>query len=359
MGGDEFALLVGGVAERPAIAAVCARVIAAMRAPLWLGNQEIFISCSVGVVQATPQHNLPEELLRDADLAMYQAKRHDTGGYAIFAESMYGSAVAALELQTDLKNAVARNEFFLEYQPICDAVSRRITGLEALIRWRHPQRGLVPPIDFITTAEETGLIRAIGRWVLREACTRMRGWHQRFPSLDLRLSVNTSAEELKDPAFTADVDATLSATGLDPRKLQLEVTESIFLQKPEVIDAILSGIRALGVRVALDDFGTGYSSLSYLDRYQIDTIKIDRSFVARMLTPGRTMAIVDTIVKLGRALNLDIVAEGVEDAAQLQALLAPGCGSVQGFFLGRPMSAADVELALADQCGPLRRSASG
>lgn len=350
VGGDEFAMLVEGVDDPDDVTALCKRIMEAMRRPVWLGNQEIFTSCSVGVVRATDQYEQPEELLRDADIAMYQAKRHDTGGYAIYAHSMHGSAVEALELQTDLKNAVVRGEFFLQYQPICDTRSRDITGVEALIRWQHPQRGLVPPVEFIGAAEETGVIRDIGRWVLREACTQMQDWHRRYPGLNLRLSVNTSADELKDTGFTADVQDALKATSLDPRCLQLEMTESIFLQRPEVIDPILNGIRSLGVRIALDDFGTGYSSLSYIDRYQIDTIKIDRSFDSRMLTPGRTMAVVDTIVKLGHALALDIVAEGVEDAAQLQALLGPGCGSVQGYFLGRPMSSHDIDAALDNQC---------
>ena len=358
VGGDEFALLVETVDETTSIVAISERLIAAMRPPVWLGDQEIFTSCSVGAVQASDRYQRPEELLRDADIAMYQAKRHDTGRYALFTDSMHSSAVEALELQTALKNAVVRNEFVLHYQPICDALSQEITGFEALVRWQHPQRGLVQPVAFIGVAEETGLIRDIGHWVLREACMQMQDWHVRFPELPLRLSVNTSAEELKDVRFTDGLRDVLTSTGLDPRTLQLEITESIFIQRPDVIDAILSGIRSLGVRIALDDFGTGYSSLSYLDRYQIDTLKIDRSFVARMLTPGRTMAIVNTIVRLGHELDLDIVAEGVEDAAQLRALLAPGCGSVQGYFLGRPMPVEQVEKLLASHVGARSRIAA-
>ncbi len=349
MGGDEFALLIEGFEETSFMITLAKRIIETMRRPMWLGKQEIFSSCSVGVVEATTHYDLPEELLRDADLAMYEAKRHDTGGYAVFAGSMHDSAVEALQLRTDLQNAVARHEFYLQYQPICDPGTTRIVGLEALIRWQHPQRGLVSPIAFIATAEETGLIRQIGSWVLREACTRMREWRDRFPGLELRLSVNTSGEELKDARFTSGLRDILAATGIAPHTLEIEVTESIFFQDSEVIDRILRGIRALGVRVALDDFGTGYSSLSYLDRYQMDTIKVDRSFVASMLTRRRTMAIVETIVRLGQALDLDIVAEGVEDQEQLQALQAIGCGRVQGYLLGRPMSAGHVDAVLARQ----------
>jgi diguanylate cyclase (GGDEF)-like protein len=347
VGGDEFALIVEGLDGMDTVVAFAQRIIQTMRRPLWIGKQEVFSSCSVGVVQATQHHQQPEELLRDADIAMYEAKRNDTGGYAVFAGSMHDGAVETLELRTDLQNAVARAEFFLEYQPVCDSFTGRIVSLEALIRWRHPVRGLIPPLAFIGMAEETGLIREIGRWVLREASTRMSIWRERFPGLDLTLNVNTSGEELKDRRFTSGVRDTLSTTGLDPKALQIEVTESIFLQNPEVIGAILSRIRALGVRIALDDFGMGYSSLSYLDRYQMDTIKIDRSFVASMLTRQRTMAIVETVVKLGHALDMDIVAEGVENEAQLHALQAKGCHLVQGYHLGRPLSLDDVETVLA------------
>jgi diguanylate cyclase (GGDEF)-like protein/PAS domain S-box-containing protein len=347
VGGDEFALIVEGLDGMDTVVAFAQRIIQTMRRPLWIGKQEVFSSCSVGVVQATQHHQQPEELLRDADIAMYEAKRNDTGGYAVFAGSMHDGAVETLELRTDLQNAVARAEFFLEYQPVCDSFTGRIVSLEALIRWRHPVRGLIPPLAFIGMAEETGLIREIGRWVLREASTRMSIWRERFPGLDLTLNVNTSGEELKDRRFTSGVRDTLSATGLDPKALQIEVTESIFLQSPELVGTILNGVRALGVRIALDDFGMGYSSLSYLDRYQMDTIKIDRSFVAGMLARQRTMAIVETIVKLGHALDMDIVAEGVENEAQLHALQAKGCHLVQGYHLGRPLSVDNVEAALA------------
>jgi len=352
VGGDEFALLVENFDEVTAVVRLARRIIEAMRRPLWIGEQEIFTSCSVGVVQAGAQHVLPEELLRDADIAMYQAKRHDTGNYAIFADSMHNSAVKALELQTDLQNAIVRGEFFLQYQPICNSATAAITGFEALIRWNHPQRGLVPPGDFIAAAEETSLIRDIGRWVLREAAVQMCLWRDCFPGLALRLSVNASAEELKDPHFVADVQSTVVSTGLDPRSLQIEVTEGVFLQNPTIIDGIISSIRDLGVRIALDDFGTGYSSLGYLDRYPMDTIKIDRSFVACMLMRPRTKAIVDTIIRLGHALDLEIVAEGVEDETQLQALVAAGCGSVQGYLLGHPLSVEQARAALARQFDP-------
>lgn len=349
VGGDEFALLVEGFAEVTDLVRLARQIIEAMRRPMWIGDQEIFSSCSVGVALAGPQHVEPEELLRDADIAMYQAKRHDTGNYAIFADSMHDVAVRALELQNDLQRAILRGEFLLHYQPICCAGTSAITGFEALVRWNHPQRGLVQPGDFIEAAEETGLIRDIGRWVLRDAAVQMGVWRDCFPGISLRLSVNASAVELKDPGFVADLRSILASTGLDPCALQIEVTEGVFIESPEIIDGIIGSIRELGVRIALDDFGTGYSSLSYLDRYPLDTLKIDRSFVACMLMRPRTRAIVNAMVQLGLALDLEIVAEGVEDASQLQALVAAGCGSVQGYFLGRPLPVEQADAALTRQ----------
>ena len=349
IGGDEFAVLIEDSAGVTSAAATAQRIIEAMRQPMWIGKQEVFSSCSIGVVQATEGYHTPEELLRDADIAMYEAKRHDKGSYAIFAGSMHDSAVEALKLQTDLQNALARHEFFLVYQPICSSDTTEIVGMEALIRWQHPLRGIVPPIDFIAAAESTGMIREIGRWVLQQACGQMRIWCDRFPGLKLRIGVNVSGSELQDPGFIPDLEKALAAAGLRPQDLQLEVTEAIFLRRPEHIEQVLSGIRALGVRIALDDFGTGYSSLSYLDRYEIDTIKIDQSFVASMLTRPRTLAIVQNMVNLAHALSLDIVAEGVEHKEQLKLLADMGCSSVQGYFLSRPMSVADVDTALAEQ----------
>ena len=347
VGGDEFALLVEDPAEVGDLVRLAGRIIETMRRPMRLGEQEIVSSCSVGVVQAGPRHARPEELLRDADTAMYQAKRHDTGNYAIFAASMHDDAVLALALQTDLRRAILRGEFLLHYQPICCADTSAITGFEALVRWNHPQRGLVLPGGFIAAAEETGLIRDIGRWVLREACVQLCLWRDCLPGQALLLSVNASAEELGDPGFVADLRSTLAATGLDPRTLQIEVTEEVFIRSPETVGSI----RELGVRIALGDFGTGCSSLSHLDRHPLDTLKIDRSLVARMLTRPRTRAIVNTIIQLGTALDLAVVAEGVEDATQLQALTAAGCGSVQGYLLGRPLPAEQADAALARQSG--------
>jgi len=350
VGGDEFAVLIEGSNELVVAVLTAERISEALSKPFKLGQHDVFSLCSVGIAQATEHHAKPEELLRDADIAMYNAKKRASGGYAIFNEAMHAGAAEALALQTDLRHAVARNEFCLHFQSIFDPSTLRLTGLEALVRWQHPQRGLVAPGQFIAIAEEIGVIRDIDRWVLREACGQMREWQRRYPGLDAKMSVNVSGDELRDRTFIPELLAVLQSNDLDPRRLQLEITESVFLHQPEIIGRVLKLIRTMGVRIAIDDFGTGYSSLGYLDRYEIDTIKIDQSFVARMLEHGRAMPIVDAIIRLGSTLHLDIVAEGVETEEQLRMLRSMCCGQVQGYLLGRPMPASDVVGILDEDC---------
>ena len=347
LGGDEFAILLRGVEDADAALAVARQVIASIGRPVLLAQQDVFSSCSLGLVHAVDADPAPEEMLRNADIALYRAK-HD-GGCVVFTEALRSEVLETFALRTDLRQALAHDEFRVHYQPICEAATRRIVGLEALVRWRHPRRGLVPPDGFIRIAEEMGLIGELGAWVLDRACRQMRIWREQFPGLDLYLNVNSSGEELKHADFTAGVTETLNRNGLDPHLLQLEVTENIFLRQPDRIGEILDRVRATGVRVALDDFGTGYSSLSYLDRYRVDTIKIDRSFVSGLQARPSASAIVQTIVRLGHAMALAVVAEGVEDDSQLQELRAMGCGIVQGYFLGRPAPADDITATLARQ----------
>jgi diguanylate cyclase (GGDEF)-like protein/PAS domain S-box-containing protein len=349
VGGDEFALLIEGADALKSAIGLGERMNEVMRQPIWLGTQEIFSSCSIGIVEAAPRHLIPEEVVRDADIAMYRAKRTEAGSYAIFAEEMHSAAVLALEMQTDLQNAVSRGEFYLVYQPIWEAAGLRLTGMEALVRWQHPVRGQVSPSGFIEAAEASGLIRDIGRWVVSEACRQARVWQEQYPDLSLRLSVNASAPELRDASYLSELQQTLTSTGFSSRDLQIEITEGVFIEDAEFVDDILKGIRSMGVRVALDDFGTGFSSLSYLDRFPLDAIKIDQSFVAKMLMRPRTRAIVETIVRLGQSLGLDIIAEGVEDDAQLAELAKIGCNSVQGYLLGKPMAAIEFDALLARQ----------
>ena len=355
VGGDEFAVLVEDTDDLTAAVPVARRILESLRQPFKLGQHEVFSSCSIGIALATSNHMKPEELLRDADIAMYEAKQRGAGGHAIFNEAMHADVVEALALQTDLRRAIGRQgtpdtafgAFRLHYQPIFNPADGGLTGAEALIRWAHPTRGLVQPAAFIPVAEEVGVIRDIGRWVLREACGQLRAWQDAHGVAGMYVSVNVSADELRDRCFIPELRAVLRQTGLEPHCLQLEITEGVFLQQPEEVGSVLKRLRSLGVRIALDDFGTGYSSLGYLDRYRIDTVKIDRSFIARMLRQRRAMSVMDGIMKLGMALDLDIVAEGVETQGQLRTLMGMGCGGIQGYLLGRPLPADDMKPLLA------------
>ncbi len=346
LGGDEFAVLMEDARDAGTALRLAQRFAKAMYDPVRFGAQELLASCSMGIAHAAVGTCTPGELVRDADTAMYWAKREDRGGCAVFTEAMRDEAASALALHADLRRAIERGELVLHYQPICDAATRSLVAVEALVRWRHPERGEIGPASFIPAAERTGLIRDIGRWVLREACLQASAWHGRFPGLSLRLSVNASGEELRDRRYLGEVREILAETGLDPRRLQLEVTEGVFLRQPEIAGEVLGGLRNLGVWIALDDFGTGYSSLGYLNRYPVDALKIDRSFVADMLAQPRTWAVVETIVKLGQAMELAVVAEGVEDDAQLQALHNAGCSLVQGYLLAPPLPAELIEAML-------------
>ena len=345
IGGDEFAVLVEGDLEVGA--GVADRILKSLREPVMLGDQRVFPSCSIGIAQCAGGSLKPDELLRNADIAMYEAKKREAGTYATYVNSMHDDVSDALALRMDLRQAVARAEFSIYYQLICDPATSHITGVEALVRWQHPSRGLVSPLAFVSVAEEIGVIRDIGRWVLREACDQLRIWNARYPALGLRMNVNVSGDELRDGAFVAQLRTILRETGVNGSQLQLEITESVFLRQPDLIGQMLEAIRATGVRIALDDFGTGFSSLSYIDQYPIDSIKIDRSFVARMLSHRRTLAIIETIINLGKALNLQIVAEGVETDEQREMLTSLKCSHAQGYLFAQPMSGADTTTALA------------
>ena len=349
IGGDEFAILIEDAIGLATPVAVAERIIEALRAPVQLGRQSVFPSCSIGIGQSADRLALPEDLIRDADIAMYVAKRAGYGDYAIFDDSMHDNAVARLTLQTDLRQAVDRGEFHLAYQPIFDPASQSILAFEALLRWNHPDRGAVAPSDFIPVAEEMGLIRQIDRRVMREACEQLGEWQRSCSNAALRMNLNTSASEFVDPDFIDDLSSTLEEFGVPPHCVELEITEGIFLHPSPWIETTIAAIRQLGVRIALDDFGTGYSSLSYINRYSIDTLKIDKSFIDNVCTDPRTRAIIDLIVKLGRTLDLTIVAEGVETQKQADALAAIGCGAVQGFHFAHPLSTQDATRLLASQ----------
>lgn len=339
IGGDEFALLIEDATDPAVPVTLAENILEALRPPVRIGRQDVFPSTSIGIVRSSSGSTHPEGLIRDADIAMYTAKRSGYGEYAIFSPSMHAEATAMLAMQSDLQLAIERSEFELAYQPLVDPQRGLIKGFEALLRWRHPTRGVVSPADFVPVAEEIGVIRQIDRWVMNEACEQLAEWRKLCPSADLSMSINTSATEFNDPHFITDMKATLARCALPPRSLELEITEGIFLHPDPRVEHILAEIRAHGVRIGLDDFGTGYSSLSYLNRYPTDTLKIDQSFIKGLCSDDRTLAIVVLIIQLATTLNVEVVAEGVETEEQAELLASMSCSLAQGYFFSRPVTA--------------------
>jgi diguanylate cyclase (GGDEF)-like protein len=346
IGGDEFAILLVGDDQAAMAVELAQRIVMQFASPILIDDQNIFTSCSLGIVSADASHSSPEDLLRDADVAMYAAKKKGRGHWETFDSSMRKAAVDALLMQNALRQAVIRNEFSLVYQPIYNVASGEITGVEALVRWLHPELGHVPPDVFISVAEDIGVIHTLGNWVMLEACSALRRWKEEFPSLGLSLNVNVSGTELNRAGYVAQVKRILEETAVDARELKIEITESVFLDEPGRTAKVLETLRELGVHVALDDFGTGYSSLGYIDRYPIDAIKIDRSFVFRMMSFTRSDAIVRSILSLSGTLHLEIVAEGVETLEQLHRLKEMGCPFVQGYLLSPPVTASEMTTLL-------------
>lgn len=337
LGGDEFAVLIEGADIEMVASAVTDHISASLEAPHQVDGRDISLRASAGIAVAGPGEGA-EELLRNADLAMYRAKEHQSSSYAFYDPQMHASLVERVALENDLANAVERGEFVLHYQPTFSIPSGEITGVEALIRWNHPERGMVSPLTFIPVAEETGLILDIGAWVLREACRQAVEWQALRP---LSMNINLSAAQLRDDRILHQVARCLNEFELPPESIVLEMTESILMDRFEETLALLTRLKEVGVRLAIDDFGTGYSSLSYLHRFPVDVLKIDRSFVEGLAARGTDAAFVRTIVQLGRALGLTTVAEGIEDEAQLAALRAIGCDIGQGFYFSKPLPVAD------------------
>jgi diguanylate cyclase (GGDEF)-like protein/PAS domain S-box-containing protein len=346
LGGDEFTILLEDVPNRAEACKVADRVQQELRTPFTLGGQEVFSGASIGIAHGDPQYARPEDILRDADTALYRAKAAGRGRWVEFDPTMHDRAVALLQLETDLRRALGRRELTLHYQPIVSLQTGHIAGAEALVRWMHPERGLVPPSEFIPLAEETGLIGPIGEWVLREACRQMRDWQLRLGRDELEIGVNLSSKQFQHPGLVGQVVSVLRETGLSPRCLRLEVTESLLMDKHIDIADAMTELRAMGVRIDLDDFGTGYSSLSYLHQFPIDTLKIDRSFVARIGVTDEGLEIVNTILSLAQSLDMDVVAEGVETAEQLAQLQKLHCSYAQGYHLSRPVEGAKFETML-------------
>ena len=338
LGSGAFAALLPGAAGPVEATAAVAGLLTAVSEPLVVDHHELFLTVSLGVAIYPTDGATTSELLRNADTAMRQAS--DAGGdrWQFFHPGLNEEQADRLALDAELHRALEGDQFFLEYQPLVATATEEIIGVEGLVRWRHPERGVLQPLDFIPVAEDSGILTAIGEWVLREACTQGRAWHRQFGK-PLRMSVNMSARQLHDETFVDMVRRTLRATGFDARALELEITETAAMRDARHTAQILGALRTMGVRVALDDFGTGYSSLSHLVRLPISTVKIDRSFVRDLLTVPEHAAVAASVIALGHRLGLTVVAEGVETIGERGALQDEGCDVIQGFLYSRAVPA--------------------
>jgi diguanylate cyclase (GGDEF)-like protein/PAS domain S-box-containing protein len=353
LGGDEFGILMEDMhTERDAVE-LTERIQREVQKPFQLGSMEVSISASIGITFGANGYESSDQIIRDADIAMYKAKSNGKAQYAIFDASLHQQVSMQLKLENDLRKALGAGQIFLEYQPICALRDRRLMGFEALVRWQHPERGLLQPSSFIPTAEETGLIVPLGNWVLTEACRQMREWRSLANSQNLGISINVSSLQLSQAGFVQLVRQALDAAQMHPSQLTLEVTESVLMDGINHAVDTLKELRAMGVTLSIDDFGTGYSSLSYLAKLPIDALKIDRSFVERMGT-GEDNEIVKAIFKLGQTLGKQVYAEGIETGAQLAMLQELGCEYGQGFLLSRPVGADRAGGFVASRHGQIR-----
>jgi diguanylate cyclase (GGDEF)-like protein len=342
LGGDEFVVIAEGMSLAAGPELIAERLLAALEQPFRLDESEaarLAVSASVGI--AMGDRESAEELLRDADIAMYRAKWDGKNRYVVFESTMQDAVQSRMELEMDLREALENDQFFLVYQPTFDLQSMSPTGVEALLRWNSPRRGVVQPDDFVQLLEETGMITEIGRWVLREACGQSAAWREAGHSIGM--SVNVSARQLETDDFVDHVREALAESGLEPGALTLEITETTIMRDTERMVCQLVGIKELGVRIAIDDFGTGYSSLSHLQQFPVDALKIDRSFIARLTQSPEGEALIRTLVQLGKAMSIETLAEGIERHGELSLLQDERCDSGQGFLFARPLDAATAQ----------------
>jgi diguanylate cyclase (GGDEF)-like protein len=352
LGGDEFVIILEDPESIHDATSTTNHIQQELKQTFFLERHEVFVSTSIGIVNQVKGYDEAEEILRDADIAMYRAKALGKDRCETFTLNMREQVITRLELENDLRNALEQHQLQLYYQPIIDLQSNQVTGFEALLRWRHPLRGLVSPGEFVPIAEETGLILPIGLWVLTEACHQIQIWQERFPRKPpLTISVNISAKQFSAPGFIEQVEDVVRQTLFDPSTLKLEITEGVYLNRSDEVDATFKKLHTLGIQFHIDDFGTGYSSLSYLQYFPIQTVKIDRAFVDRIDDKDNNKDIVRTIVAMAHDLGMETVAEGIETIAQLNYLKKLGCNYGQGFLLGRPVSQEDTEKLLT---APLR-----
>ncbi len=346
LGGDEFAILLEHLQRERDAVELTERIQSELQKPFRIGRIDLTVTASIGIRYSLGPGETSEQILRDADIAMYKAKSRGKAQYALFDASLHQHVTAQLQLESELRRSIGQREIFLEYQPIYALADRRLKGFEALVRWDHPERGRLEPSSFIGTAEETGLIVPLGHWVLGEACRQMRDWSAAHDARGLHMSVNVSSVQLMHPEFLAHVQQAIVGSGMQASQLVLELTESVLMDGMENAVSALSSLRRMGVTLSIDDFGTGYSSLGYLAKLPIDALKVDRSFVERMSPEGNGGEIVKAIFKLGQALGKRVYAEGIETDKQLEQLLELGCEYGQGFLLSRPLAAAQAARCL-------------
>jgi diguanylate cyclase (GGDEF)-like protein len=353
LGGDEFTVLLEDLNSVTEAIDVANRLQNSLSAPFSLDGREVFTTVSIGIAFSTIGYEHPDDVLRDADTAMYRAKMLGKDRHEVFDKAMHARALNLLQLENDLRRAIDRQELVLHYQPIVSLNSGRIKGFEALVRWRHPQRGYISPMDFVPIAEETGLIIPIGQWVFEEACRQVKEWQEQLPQFSsLQMSINLSNRQFAQADLIEQIRNTLLRLDVKPSCIKLEITESMMMQNVESAIDMLKQIRGLGIELSMDDFGTGYSSLNYLRRFPISTLKIDRSFVSQMTGENDNAEIVKTILMLATNLNMNVVAEGIETESQLAQLCRLACGYGQGFLFSKPLDAHDARAFLM-KSGPL------
>lgn len=346
-GGDEFAILVENPSPQGGAMHLVQRIQEEFKEAFSAEANEAFLTLSAGIVNGTREYQVPEHILRDAGIALGKAKTQGKSGFAVFGAGMHAQALAVLKLETDLRHAIVRGEFRVHYQPILSLASDTITGFEALVRWQHPTRGLVPPMEFIPFAEESHFINDIGRIVLHEACSRMKSWQRGNPARqNLTISVNVSGKQFRQPDLILQIENILHATGLDPKYLKLEVTETAIMDDPDAAAKMLLELRQIGISLQIDDFGTGFSSLGYLHKFPMQALKIDRSFVNMIGQQGENAEISSTIIAMAHNLGMQVIAEGIETPMHLQVLKGMGCEFGQGFYFSRPVDGDKAEKLL-------------
>lgn len=349
-GGDEFVILLEHTVDNNHAILEADRILAAIQSPFLHKGKEVMITSSIGIVGGDSEYTNSEGILRDVDIALYKAKGMGKARYEIFTVDMRDSAMSKLEIESDLHLAIANSEFYLTYQPLYALEKNNIIGMEALIRWRHPSHGLIMPTEFIHIAEESGLIIQIGDWVLREACSQLKKWHTEYPELDyLSMNINISGKQVIQADFVDKVIEILRATGVNPKRLKLEITENAFIASQNSVNQTLSDLRKIGIDFVIDDFGTGYSSLAYLNNFSVKTIKIDKSFIDEIVESEKGYEIIKTIILMTKGIGIDTVAEGIENIEQLQKLKALNCIYGQGFYFSEPIEANLLDTILRNQ----------